>query len=476
MDKSYKKKTLISTLSLFFQSGYSAFLGLIANIVLTIVVSPTTFGIYITILSIIAIFNYFSDIGLAAALIQKKEINDNDLKTSFTIQQLMVLTLISIGFLSTNFVQKFYHLPQNSLILYHAVLISFFLSSLKTIPSVLLERKIEFQKIVLVQIIENTFFYLSVIIFSLLKFDLFAFVIAVLSRSIIGLIFIYSLSFWLPKIGINKTSLKKLISFGLPFQTNSLLALIKDDLLTLYLGKVLGFEKLGYIGFAKKWAESPIRIIMDNISKVIFPLMARFQEQKEKLKSIIEKILFYQSLAVLPSIAGIILIMPKLTEIIPKYSKWQPALPLLYLFSIAAIFSSYSTPFINFFNSIGKVKISFYFMIFWTTSTWTLTPILTKFFDLYGFPLTLLFLSLSFIFVIKMVKKIINFSFIKPITPSFFSTFIMFFVVFIFLKLPIPSLSSVILAIVLGIITYGLSLTLIFKINLLKIYRLFYEK
>lgn len=476
MDKSYKKKTLISTLSLFFQSGYSAFLGLIANIVLTIVVSPTTFGIYITILSIIAIFNYFSDIGLAAALIQKKEINDNDLKTSFTIQQLMVLTLISIGFLSTNFVQKFYHLPQNSLILYHAVLISFFLSSLKTIPSVLLERKIEFQKIVLVQIIENTFFYLSVIIFSLLKFDLFAFVIAVLSRSIIGLIFIYSLSFWLPKIGINKTSLKKLISFGLPFQTNSLLALIKDDLLTLYLGKVLGFEKLGYIGFAKKWAESPIRIIMDNISKVIFPLMARFQEQKEKLKSIIEKILFYQSLAVLPAIAGIILIMPKLTEIIPKYSKWQPALPLLYLFSIAAIFSSYSTPFINFFNSIGKVKISFYFMIFWTTSTWTLTPILTKFFDLYGFPLTLLFLSLSFIFVIKMVKKIINFSFIKPITPSFFSTFIMFFVVFIFLKLPIPSLSSVILAIVLGIITYGLSLTLIFKINLLKIYRLFYEK
>jgi O-antigen/teichoic acid export membrane protein len=476
MDKNYKKKTLISTLSLFFQSGYSAFLGLIANIVLTIVVSPATFGIYITILSIIAIFNYFSDIGLAAALIQKKEISEDDLKTTFTIQQLLVLILVSIGFLLTNFVQKFYRLPQNSLILYHAVLISFFLSSLKTIPSVLLERKIEFEKIVLVQITENTFFYLSVIIFSLLRFDLFAFVIAVLSRSIIGLIFIYSLSFWLPKIGINRASFKKLISFGLPFQTNSLLALIKDDLLTLYLGKVLGFEKLGYIGFAKKWAESPIRIIMDNISKVIFPLMARFQEQKEKLKSILEKILFYQSLAVLPAIAGIILIMPKLTEIIPKYNKWQPALPLLYLFSIAAIFSSYSTPFINFFNSLGKVKISFYFMIFWTTLTWILTPILIKIFDIYGFPLTLLFLSLSFIFVIKMVKKIIDFSFIKPITPSFFSTLIMFLVVFIFLKIPISSLSSVILAIVLGIITYGLSLTLIFKINLLKIYRLFYEK
>ncbi|MGB9883376.1 MAG: oligosaccharide flippase family protein [Microgenomates group bacterium] len=476
MDKSYKKKTLISTLSLFFQSGYSAILGLVANVILTIVVSPVTFGIYITILSIIAIFNYFSDIGLAAALIQRKEINDNDLKTSFTIQQSMVLILITIGFFSTNLVKKFYHLPQNSLILYHAVLISFFLSSLKTIPSVLLERKIEFQKIVFVQIIENTFFYLSVIIFSLLKFDLFAFVVAVLARSTAGLILIYSLSFWLPKIGFDKESFKKLVSFGLPFQTNSLLALIKDDLMILYLGKILGFEKLGYIGFAKKWAEAPIRIIMDNVSKVIFPLMARFQEEKEKLKNILEKILFYQSIAILPAILGISLIMPRLTEIIPKYSKWQPALPILYIFSAAAIFSSYSTPFINFFNSIGKVKISFYFMVFWTALTWILTPILTKMFNLYGFPLTLLILSLTFILVLNIAKTIVKFSFLKPTMPAIFSSLIMFLAVFTFLKITITPLYSLFLAIFLGIISYTLSLTLIFKINLLKIYRLFYEK
>lgn len=476
MDKNYKRKTLVSTLSLFFQSGYSAVLGLVANIVLTIVVSPATFGIYITILSIIAIFNYFSDIGLAAALIQRKQINEDDLKTSFTIQQILVLTLITIGFLSTNLVKKFYNLTQNSLILYHAVLISFFLSSLKTIPSVQLERKIEFQKIVLVQIIENTFFYLSVIIFSLLKFDLFAFVIAVLTRSIIGLILIYFLSFWLPKIGFNKESFKKLVSFGIPFQTNSLLALVKDDLMTLYLGKILGFEKLGYIGFAKKWAEAPIRIIMDNISKVIFPLMARFQEDKEKLKNILEKILFYQSIAILPAISGISLIMPKLTEIIPKYSKWQPALPFLYIFSAAAIFSSYSTPFINFFNSIGKVNFSFYFMVFWTVSTWFLTPILTAMFNLYGFPLTSLILSLTFIIVLNKAKKMVNFSFEKPVTPAFFSSLIMFLIVFIFLKMPMYPLYLVILGIILGIISYGLSLTLIFKINPLKIFRLFYEQ
>ena len=69
--KQLKKQTLISTLSLLFQSGYSAMLGFVANLVLTILLSPQIFGIYFTVLSIIAILNYFSDIGLAASLIQK---------------------------------------------------------------------------------------------------------------------------------------------------------------------------------------------------------------------------------------------------------------------------------------------------------------------------------------------------------------------------------------------------------------------
>ncbi|PIY70664.1 polysaccharide biosynthesis protein, partial [Candidatus Roizmanbacteria bacterium CG_4_10_14_0_8_um_filter_35_28] len=85
-----KKKTIISTLSLFFQSGYSAFLGLVANLVLTILLSPAIFGIYIATLSIISIFNYFSDIGMAASLIQKKEIDRNDERTVFTVQQLLI--------------------------------------------------------------------------------------------------------------------------------------------------------------------------------------------------------------------------------------------------------------------------------------------------------------------------------------------------------------------------------------------------
>ncbi len=455
-----KKKTIVSALSLFFQSGYSAALGFVANLVLTILLTPKIFGIYFTVLSIISVLNYFSDIGLAASLVQKKEITKDDIKTSFTVQQLLIILIIVLGFFSTPIIVNFYKLPKEGIYLYWSLLISFFLSSLKTIPSIFLERKLQFQKIVFVQIIENTVFYLTVIILAIIGAGLTSFTTAVFLRSIIGVVIIYSISFWLPSFGISKNSLKQLLSFGFPFQASSFLALFKDDLITLYLGKILGFEALGYIGWAKKWAEAPIRIIMDNLSRVLFPVVARLQDDTKKISQLIEKNLYYQTLLLAPIMVGLAILMRPLIMIIPKYTKWLPALPAFYLFSLSAFFSSYSTPFINLFNGLGKVKISFSFMFFWTGATWILTPLLTKIFGFLGFPLTQIILSLTFVFVVLKAKKITSFSFLKPIYPSIISSLIMAAVVFLFQNF-------IVIDIILGILIYLIILNLSFKINII---------
>lgn len=465
--ENFKKNTIVSTLSLFFQSGYSAFLGFVANLVLTILLSPKIFGIYFTVLSIIAILNYFSDIGLAASLVQKKEIKEKEIATVFTFQQILIFTIIIIGFLSTNFIVRFYQLPVEGKYLYWALLLSFFLSSLKTIPSILLERKIEFQKIVFVQIIENTFFYLTVIILAILNFGLKSFIWAVIFRAIVGVLLIYKISPWKISLTIDFPTLKNLLSFGVPFQLSSFLALLKDDLMTLYLGKTLGFQTLGYLGWAKKWAEAVLRIIMDSLSRVLFPVFSRVQDNKEKLKTLVEKIIYYQSLIIIPTIFGMILLMEKLVFLIPKYSKWQAALPYFYLFSISALFSSYSTPFINLLNGLGKVKISLYFMIFWTIGTWILTPILINIYGGIGFPITLIILSSSFIIVLLTAKKIVNFSFLKNFYPFFVCSFL-FFIIQKYLPFQQNSIVNLFMIVTTSIIIYLLSLILIFKINIIE--------
>lgn len=466
-DRHSKKNVVLSTLSLFFQSGYSAMLGLLANLIITITLSPKIFGIYITTLSIISLLNYFSDIGLAASLIQKKELTKDDLATTFTVQQLLAVIIVIVGYLASAFIKDFYKLPNDGLYLYWALLVGFFFSSFKTIPSIFLERKIQFQKIVIVQIVENTVFYVSVIIFALMGWGLTSFTVAVLLRSIIGVILIFYLSWWMPKIGINIKALKKLLNFGVPFQMSSFLALFKDDLITLYLGKVLGFTALGYIGWAKKWAEAAIRIIMDNISRVLFPLFSRIQNEKLQVARLVEKILFYQTLLLTPVMIGACVLMSIFVEIIPKYSKWQPALPLFYILSIAAFLSSYSTPFTNVFNALGKVKISFGFMVFWTVATWILTPIFSKLFGYYGFPLVQLLLSLAFVAVVAKAKQLIPFSFFKPTYKGIISGIIMGLVIFTIKSVLPQQIISLFILGGIGAFTYLILIRYVFKVDII---------
>lgn len=466
-----KRNTIISMLSLFFQSGYSAFLGLAANLVLTILLTPASFGIYTITLSMISVLNYFSDIGLAASLIQKKEISDDDVKTTFTLQQAMILTLITICFFITPYTKSFYKLPDEGIYLYWALLVSFFISSLKTIPSVFLEREIKFHKIVQVQIVENTIFYVSVMICAVLGMGLNSFTISVLLRAVIGLIMIYSISPWMPKIGISRASLKELLSFGVPFQASSFLALFKDDLIVLFLGKIIGPEGVAFvIGWAKKWAEASIRIVMDNISRVIFPLIARFKDDKEKVGQLMEKILYYQTALVAPAIVGAALIMGDMVYVIPKYEKWIPALPYFYMFCTSSLIVSIAAPFMNLFNALGKVKITFSFMLAWTIITWALTPILTTKFGLYGFPLTHLVVSLSYGVALWKAKQMIQVNITKSISPFLTSAGVMGATILAYQWfMPFNSLPFIVSSIVLGAVTYFACLHLLFEINLVTI-------
>lgn len=465
---SIKRNSFISIMSLFFQSGYSAMLGFAANIALTILFSPEIFGIYITVLSIITILNYFSDIGMAASLIQRDRVEDADYKTAFTIQQILVISIISIGFLLSSMIVNFYRLPDDGKILYWALLLGFFISSLKTIPSVKLERKIQFQKIVFVQIVENTCFYISVVIFALFGFGLLSFAYSVILRAITGLILIYSLSFWLPRVGINRNSLRHLVSYGVPFQSISFLALVKDELVNLFLGKVVGFTGLGYIGWAKKWGEAPLRIIMDSLSRVMFPVFSRIQSDKDKLRQGIQLSLRYQTMILFPTIIGFIFLMPVLVEIVPRYNKWTMALPLFYLFAIASFFSSYSTPFINLFNALGRVKWSFGFMIMWTVGTWILIIPATKLFGYMGFALVTFILSLSFAIVLYKAKKLVEFSFMQSVMPSIFSGIAMGMVLFIISFFNFNKNVQFVMYIITGISSYIFFLYFLYKINPIK--------
>ncbi len=412
-----KSRGFWSFASLIFNSSYSAALGFVAFFILTIKSGVYLIGIYNAVLAMMSFFNYFTNLGLAAALVQKKDIEDKDLSTAFFIQLALTVIVAIAGFLLTDKLFTFYKdLPKSAVTLYWSLLASFSLLSLKTIPSVLLERKVKIYQVVFVQALENTIFYLTIIVLSILGFEIKSLTIAVLVRSILGVAAIYILNPWLPKITFSWDRAKKLLAFGIPFQGNSFIAMIKDDLLIIYLGKAIGLKNLGYVSFGKKYAEFSIRLITDNINRVVFPILSRFQKDLKLLRKSLEKALTYEALLIFPMIIGLIFVFDSLLKIIPGYYlKWSPSLTSFYFFSLSAFFVSLTTPFINLFNSIGRVKLSVVFMIVWTALTWIFVPSFIRFFGYNGISYAFFLMSLTFVFVFFTAKHLVEFSFRKAV-------------------------------------------------------------
>lgn len=434
------------------------------NFLLTIFLSPSSFGVFFVVSAAIAFLSYFSDIGLAAALIQKKEaITEKDLKTTFTIQQILVITIVIIAFLSANSIGSFYNLDSDGVLLFQALAISFFFSSLKTIPSILLERDLRFEKLILPQIVETLFFNVTAVVLAVNGFGISSFTYAVLARGLSGLIVIYIISPWKIKLGFYKECASKLLSFGIPFQLNSFLALAKDDLFIVYLGKVLPIAQVGYIGFAQKWAFTPLRLIMDNVIRITFPSFSRLQDNKDVLKKAIEKSIYAACFLIFPSIVGLVVLSPYLINVIPKYIKWEPALLSLTFFSINAAFSSISTPLTNALNAIGKIKTTLYLMVFWTIATWTITPLSIFIFGFNGVAIASAAISCSVVAVVYLVKKHIKFDLLKTIVFPLLSSVLMGLAIYLLSPILIKGVISLIFMILLGAVIYFSTILLFAK-------------
>lgn len=407
-----KKRSIVGIVALTTRTFLLQIIAFTATFLLTLLLTPSVFGIYYVVSAVISFLGYFSDIGLAAALVQKKEaLTDEDIITTFTIQQALVVILVILAFASSRMVTQFYHLDEAGLWLFRALIVSFFLSSLKTIPSILLERELQFDKLVIPTIAETLGFYIVTVYMAWRGYGITSFAWGVLTRGIIGLVAIYIIRPWKMRLGFSKDVLQRLLKFGVPFQMNSFLALLKDDLFTIFLGKALPFTQVGYIGWAKKWAEVPLRLIMDSIIRVTFPAFSRLQHDKDLLRKAIEKTIYGLALTMLPISMGLLFFVHPMVQIIPKYAKWNPALMSFYFFVVAAAVAGLTTPLTNTLNAVGKIKTTLFFMVVWTVLTWAMAIVGLRLFGYNGVAIALCLISFTIVWVLAEVKKIVSFSF-----------------------------------------------------------------
>ncbi|HVZ67425.1 MAG TPA: oligosaccharide flippase family protein [Patescibacteria group bacterium] len=396
------------------------------SIIIFSVLTQAEVGLYAVVISIQRVISFVTDFGFGAALVQKKdEITTKDLHTTFTLQASLTFGIFLLTLILRPQLMSFFHLGNEGYLLLLVLVFTIFLSSFKVIPSILLERKIHFHKLIIPQTVETIAFNIVLLSLVLNHFGINSYTWAFLISSIISIPVYYFVSPWEVGVGVHKESLTHL-KFGLQFQAKNVLATIKDDFITVILAKFLTFTQIGFIGFAQNLAFYPYRYFVDSVTRVTFSTYARMQGDLDLLKKTIEKSLFFVSLIMFPVLVGLMVTAPYIIEFFPKWNgKWEPAYLSLVFFALNAMISSLSGILVNVLDSNGKVKLTLRLMGIWTALTWILTFLFIYLWGYNGVAIASFMVTLTIFYTVYLVKQIVDFSMLRSIYQPLISAVIM---------------------------------------------------
>lgn len=394
----------------------------LGSIILARLLLPEIFGIFAIVSFIITFFGFFSDVGLGAALIQKKDrLSQKDLAVTFTLQQILVLTVTVLLWLTAPWFAGRYQLGLQGIWLLRVFSLSLFLTSLKTIPSILLERKLQFKRLIWPEVVEVISFQIIAVTLAYMSFGVWSFILALLVRSLLGTIVLFYLSPWRISFAWDKPIAKRLVSFGIPYNLNGFIATIKDAVMPVFVGAVSGAAAVGYLNWALTFSKLPI-LFMADIFRVTFPTYSRIQGNKAVLKKAIEKTIRFTNLFLFPtSFLLAALARPIVTIIFTD--KWLPALPAFYIHLLGIIIVGITNTFMDAFWALGKTKIAVKLLIIYTVVNWGVSVPLVYLLGFNGAMIgSVIVLYVSLPLTWYYIRKIVKVEIIRHTWPAFLAS------------------------------------------------------
>ncbi len=261
--------------------------------------SPHEFGLVAIVGVFVSFFNLISDFGIGPAIIQNQKLSKKNLNDIFTFSVYGSLGLTFAFFISAPFISKFYN--EISLIkIVRLLSISVLFYSLQMVPKALLRKELEFKKIGIISIISNLFSGSIGILLALKGNGVYALIV----QSILAAFITFILSYYYHPsrflIMFEMESIKKVAMFSINQFSFNLINYFSRNSDNLLIGKFLSSADLGYYDKAYKLMLLPVQKLTHVITPALFPVLARYQDDKEMIFRSYLKLLSILSIIGLP--------------------------------------------------------------------------------------------------------------------------------------------------------------------------------
>jgi O-antigen/teichoic acid export membrane protein len=379
---------------------------LVGNVYLARLLGPLEFGAFWIVQFALSFFTLFGDAGFGAALIQKKDSATNEeLSSVFWAQMLMGACVVALVFAAAPWlIDVWPALPSHSAWMLRALSLSLLLTSMRVIPTILMERELLFGRLSLIDLMLTVSFYGCAVWLARSGHGTNSLIVAVLMQGLVGLVTAFVLRPWLPRFHFGFGLLLPILKFGVTFQAKNIIGFVNGAVMPLYAGRVLGPYPLGIVTWSQNTAFFPLKLV-EILGRVNFPLLSRLQHDELAFARTLEKTIQICTVVTLLFVALFLGLGPKLVQIIYG-DKWVPALPTFYVFTVA-ISIGFVSPIVNgALDALGKPKVMMRLGMYWTALNWLAVATTMHFakgalaFSL-GYCVHILLGNLAAIFVVK---------------------------------------------------------------------------
>jgi teichuronic acid exporter len=316
----------------------------IFTFVLAGILGPRDFGIVSIAVIYITFLQMFLDQGLAAALIQRKQLEQEHLDAVFWMDLVLSAALICLSVVCSRKWAAMNHAPEIARII-SLLSVCILIESMALVQSALLRRNMDFKSISIRTNASVTVGGLVGIAMALAGFRVWALVGQQIVRDSTALVLLWKLSPWRPRFAFSWRHLKELMGFSIPNFTAQMGIFASNQADALVLGLMFGPVAVGLYRVADRVVNSVVSMATSSVQAVSLPEFSKVRDFPEKLRHRILTCIRLSSTVTLPTLAGIAAISWALMAVLgPNWTPASAALKILCLVGISSVFASFTGP------------------------------------------------------------------------------------------------------------------------------------
>lgn len=458
-------------------------ISLVISVVLARILTPDDYGL----IALTTVFTNLSEIlidaGFGTALIRKKEVDDGDYACVFTISCGISAVLYVILFFVAPFVSGYYERPELTAVL-RVMSLVLFIQAFASTRNAFVNRNMQFKLLMKCNSAAAVISGAVGITMAYLGMGVWALVLQRLLLQLIVTVLLFIKVKWKPKLEFDSEKFKNLFGFSAGVIGASLVNYVENCVNSLVVGKHYTVADLGYVDKAIILPEQISLNSFGAMTNVLLPTVSSYQNDIDKLRFVIRKIVRYTAYIMFPVMLGM-LIVSREAIIVLFTEKWLPSVPMMQFSCIYYIATPMMLIDVQIFFGLGhsntRLKTEIYRMIFILTGV-----VLCCFvFDLkikYLSMTNAIAASLGTLITHLEVKKLIGYTLtdrLKDIYKSLISAVVMCAVVvgakYILNQFSFPAIVFLIIEIAIGVFSYILMSALL-KIDVFKELLVFLKK